>query len=119
MEAMELVRLYKTKAPASSLTDEQLKREVAWLLENDFTAESIFFSINYGSRYYHGELEVSLKNCLDNNRHEMIKYYQIARVKRAQKSLKESEEDYDQRNTFKGKDTPTWLRKSFDKHLFE
>lgn len=119
MEAVELVRLYKDKAPASSLTFEQVEKEVAWLLTNGYTVESIFFSINYGSKYYPSELEESLRKCLDNNRQEMIKYFQIAKVKRAQRSLKESDEEYDQRNTIKGKNTPTWLGKGIDFSLFE
>jgi hypothetical protein len=119
MEVAKLVELYQSKFPASSLTEEQLKKEMAWLLENNFTAESIFFSINYSSKYYSSECEESLKNCLDNNRQEMLKYYHIAKAKQTVKFAKESEESYDSKNKYERADSPSWFRKSFDKHLFE
>jgi hypothetical protein len=119
MEVGKIVELYKSKFPASSLTEEQLKKEMTWLLENDFTVESIFFSINYASKYYLSECEESLKNCLEYNKTEMLKYYHIAKAKRAVKLSKESEESYDSKNKYERADSPSWFRKSFDKHLFE
>lgn len=116
---MELLKLYREKLPSSSLTDSQFNEELTWLLNNNFTTESIFFSINYASRYYPSEIQEGLKECLIKHEREIMKYYNIAQGKRARRLVEESEEGYDQRNTLERKDTPTWFRASFDKHLFE
>jgi hypothetical protein len=118
--SLDLKKLYRDKAPSSSLTDTQLEKELTWLEKRcNFSAESIFFSINYASKYYPSELEDSVRKCLINNRTEMMKYFNIAKAKRDRVHVKRSESEYDQRNTFEGKNTPSWFRKSFDSNLFK
>jgi hypothetical protein len=119
MEVSRLVELYFSRVETSSLSREELNREIAWLTENGWSAEQIFFSINFCSKFYPSELGKSLKGVLSKNSCELLRYYEIAKAKQARKLLKEREQEYDQSNTFKGAHTPSWFRKSFDKHLFE
>lgn len=113
-----LIELYRKNFPFSSLTDSQLKEEIAWLLKN-MTAEQIFFSINYCSKYYYSNAEDSICETVNSNRWEILKYYDIAKVKQVTQEVTQEEAEYDQRNSNKRADTPSWFRKSFDKHLFE
>jgi hypothetical protein len=119
MELGKLADLYCQRVSCSSPSREKLIEELAWLTESGWSTESIFFSINYGAKYYPSELEESLKECLDNNRHEMIKYYQVAKTKREVKSAEEREKEYDSGNTFKRADTPKWFGKGIDFNLFK
>jgi hypothetical protein len=119
MEVSKLVELYFSRVETSSLSREDLEKEIAWLTEKDWSAEQIFFSINYCHKFLPSELEKSLKNTLVGNRQELIRFYEIAKAKQARKLLKEREQEYDQRNTNKGAHTPSWFGKSFNKHLFE
>lgn len=119
MKVEKLVELYQEKLPNSNLTGDRLKNEIARLLENNFSVELIFFSINYCSKYYSSDVEVSLYFTLLEHENELKKYFGIAKARRDRKALKESEEEYDQKNYYQGANTPSWFRKSFDKHLFE
>jgi hypothetical protein len=119
MKVEKLVELYNKKLPNSHLTGDKLTSEIARLLENNFSVELIFFSINYCSKYYSSDVEVSLYFTLLENEVELKKYFEIAKAKRDRKALKESEAEYDQKNYYKGANTPSWFGKSFDKHLFE
>jgi hypothetical protein len=119
MRNERLVELYFDKVPHSQLTEKELSGEIVRLRENDFSVELIFFSINYSSRYYTSDVEISLYFTLMEHDVELKKYYEIALAKRDRKTLKESDEQYDQKNYNKGTDSPSWFRKSFDKHLFE
>lgn len=115
---MNLEKLYRENFPLSPLTEEELNKEIAWLLKT-LTAEQIFFSINYCSKYYYSKTEESLMETVNANKWEILKYYDIATAKRDRKDNKESEVIYDPTNTPQGKDTPKWFRKSFNKHLFK
>lgn len=119
MRVEKLVELYKQKLPLSHLTGERLTKEIAQLIENNFSVELIFFSINYCSKYYSSEIEASLYLTLLEHEKELRKYFEIAKAKRDRRALKESEKEYDRKNYYKGANTPSWFRKSFDKHLFE
>lgn len=119
MKKEKLVELYKKKLPSSHLTTQQIEKDIVRLLENDFSVELIFFSINYCQKYYPSEIEVSLYFTLLEHDTELRKYFSIAKAKRDRRALKESESEYDQKNYNKGTDTPSWFRKGFDKHLFE
>ncbi|MBL5776975.1 hypothetical protein HV436_01315 [Bacillus sporothermodurans] len=114
----KLVELYRSKFPSSPLTEVELKNELAWLAKT-MSTESIFFSINYTSRYYPSNAMESIAETVNSHKWEILKYYEIAKAKQERKALKESEEAYDQKNTDKGAYTPSWFGKSFDKHLFE
>ena len=119
MELMDLVQLYRDKVPSSSHSSEQLIEELTWLTSGSWSSESIFFSINYCSQYYPEELKSSIKRTLVGHYDELNKYYQLAVMKRDIRTQKESEIPYDSRNTVKGTDTPSWLRKSIDFDLFK
>lgn len=119
MELMDLVKLYNDKVPSSSHSSEKLLEELTWLTSGSWSSESIFFSINYCSQYYPEELRSSLKRTLVSHYYELDKYYQLAVTKRTIRTQKESEIPYDPRNTSKGIDTPSWLRKSIDFDLFK
>lgn len=114
----QLKELYRKQFPLSPLSNEQLEKELAWLSKT-MTAESIFFSINYVSKYYYSDAEESLFETVNSQKWEILKYYEIAKAKKDRKALRESEKQYDQKNYYKGANTPSWFRKSFDKHLFE
>lgn len=97
----------------------ELEDNIAFLL-GELTGEQIFFSINYlGKHYYHEAFNEGLAQTVSTRKGEILRYYELAKVKQAQQELKGSEVTYDQRNVYKGKDTPSWFGKSFDKHLFE
>jgi hypothetical protein len=113
-----LVELYRKKFPSSQLTDSQLNEDIAWLLKN-LTAEQIFFSINYCSKYYHSETEENFCETVNTNRWEILKYYDIAKVKQVTQEVAKEEAEYDQRNTNKGVNKQGWFRKSIDFNLFE
>jgi hypothetical protein len=119
MEIEKLVELFKRQLPNSSTSEEKLRKHIAFLLEYGLTEEQIFFSINYGSKYYHSETSANLAELVLQRHGEIMKYFHIAKAKKDRKALKESEEQYDQKNYNKGANTPSWFRKSFDKHLFE
>lgn len=115
----KLIKLYLDKVPNSSLSKVLLEQDLARLTDFGWSSESIFFSINYASKYYPSELEEGLQYCLDNNRTEMLKYYKLAKTKLDLKVEKEREEKYDSRNTIERANTPSWFRKSIDFSLFE
>jgi hypothetical protein len=119
MEVSKLAELYLSRVETPFLSRSELDKEIAWLTGNNWSAEQIFFSINYCSKFKPSELEKSLKDTLESYRSELLTYFEIAKAKQARKALKECEQRYDQSNTFKRTDTPSWFRKSFDKHLFE
>lgn len=114
----QLIELYYSKV-SSSPSREILEQDLTWLTDNGWSSESIFFSINFAHKYYPSELEDGLKNCLDNNRTEMLKYYRIARTKKEVKVQKESDVKYDSRNTTKRTNSQSWFRKSIDFDLFK
>jgi len=119
MKIEKLVELFKEKLPLSSTSEEELRKHIAFLLENGLTEEQIFFSINYASKYFPQETSNNFSELVIQRRGEILKYYHIAKAKKDRKALKESEQEYDQKNYNKGANTPSWFRKSFDKHLFE
>ena len=119
MEIEKLVELFKRKLPSSPVSEERLRKQIAFLLEYGLTEEQIFFSINYGSKYYPRETSVNLPELVLQRYREIMKYFHIAKAKRDRRALKESEKEYDQKNYYKGANTPSWFRKSFDKYLFE
>jgi hypothetical protein len=114
----KLTELYFQRV-RSSLSLDDVTKELTWLTSHNWSIESIFFSINYAAKYYPDELRVSLKETLDSHEDELLCYFQIAQAKRAAKTAKESEATYDSSNSVKGRNTPRWFGKSFDKHLFE
>lgn len=98
---------------------QELENDIAFLL-GELTGEQIFFSINYlGKHYYIEAFNEGLIKAVGTRKGEILRYYELAKVKQAQEQLKGSEVKYDQRNVYKGKDTPSWFGKSFDKHLFK
>jgi hypothetical protein len=117
MKVKKLVELYKQKAPSSNCSSEVIEKDIAFLLEL-LTEEQIFFSICFLSKYHLEDLN-KRPSAVSFHWGETQKYFELAKAKQARDSLKRSEVTYDQRNTIKGKDTPQWFRKSFDKHLFE
>lgn len=119
MRVEKLVELYQQKLPSTQLTGEKITNEIAQLIEEDFSVELIFFSINYCSKYYFSDVEVKLYETIIRNEAELKKYFEIAKARKDRKALKESEEKYDQKNYHKGAHTPSWFRKGFDKHLLE
>lgn len=118
MKVEKLVELYKSRVPNSSLTVDELNKDIAFLLKT-LTGEQIFFSINYLSQYHLNEVEVSLFETVNLHKWEILKHFELAKAKQARTLREESEQGYDQNNSIKGKNTPTWFGKSFDKHLFE
>jgi hypothetical protein len=115
MENEKLLKLAYSKLPLLGDTS----KDIAFLLKT-LTEEQIFFSINYTAREFYEELErESLAEVVTRNKEEIIKYYELAKVKQAQEQLKESEIPYDSKNVHKGNDTPSWFRESFNKHLFK
>lgn len=115
MENEKLLRLAYSKLPLLGDTS----KDIAFLL-GDLTEEQIFFSINYVAREFYEELEKeTLVEVVTRNKEEILKYYELAKVKQVQEQLKESEKPYDSKNVYKGKNTPSWFRESFNKHLFK
>jgi uncharacterized protein (DUF924 family) len=118
MNVEKLEELYKQKAPSSLCSSVEVRKDIAFLLGMNLTEEQIFFSFHYLSNYHPEDLN-DRPEAVAWHWEEIKKYFELAKAKQARDSLKRSEVTYDQRNTIKGKDTPQWFRKSFDKHLFE
>ncbi|PEZ47015.1 hypothetical protein CN367_11635 [Priestia megaterium] len=97
----------------------ELERNIAFLLD-DLTGEQIFFSINYlGKHYYHETFNNGLAQTVKDRKGEILRYYELAKVKQDEEQLKRSEVNYDQRNVYQGKDTPSWFGKSINLNLFK
>ena len=118
MNIEQLAELYKSRAPNSSLSDREIQKDIAFLWELNLTGEQIFFAINYLSKFHPDDLSERPESVAW-HWEEIKKYYEIAEAKKGRKALKESEQVYDKKNYYKGVNTPSWFRKSFDKHLFE
>lgn len=118
MELEKLVEHYY-KVSGSSLSTQVVEKEVAWLTSNGWSAESIFFAINYAHKYHREELELSLKNCLDENSRAMLRYYSLAKTKQEIKHFEEERVEYDSINKPKGDNKPSWFRKGIDFDLFK
>lgn len=114
---MELYKLYQD-CTGSVITLEKFEEEVTYLTGLGWSGESIFFSINFCSRYYREDLKESLTGALDKHKSELLKYYSLAKAKKDIQTYEEGAEKYDPKNKPKGNDKPSWFRKSFDKHLF-
>lgn len=115
---MDLVKHYRDKT-SSDLPDSTIERRIASLLDYGLTEEQIFFSINYMSKYKPARLNYNILAIREDWK-EIERYYNYAKVKRATETLsKDGEKTYDQRNTSKRADTPSWFRKSFDSDLFK
>ena len=91
MRVEKLVELYQQKLPSTQLTGERITNEIAQLIEEDFSVELIFFSINYCSKYYSSDVEVKLYETIIRNEVELKKYFEIAKARKDRKALKESE----------------------------
>jgi hypothetical protein len=116
MENKKLLELAQRKLPLLG----DVNKDIAFLLGVGLTEEQIFFSINYVAREFHMELvNETLAEVVTKHKGEIIRYYELAKVKQAREQLKESETEYDHKNVHKGKNTPSWFRKSFNKHLFK
>lgn len=118
MESNKLYELY-LKVSDSSMTSEKFDKELAWLTGANWSAESIFFSINYCGRYYKEDLKKSLQETLDENHKELLSYYRLAKQKQEIQKSKEGAQEYDSTNDSKRADPPSWFRKGIDFSLFE
>jgi hypothetical protein len=118
VNAEKLVELYNKKAPSSLSTPEEIEKDIVSLLSMNLTGEQIFFSINYLSKYHPEDLS-DRPEAVAWHWEEIKPYFHIAKAKRLRDQAKESEVTYDQRNEYKGVNTPSWFRESFDQHLFE
>jgi diaminopimelate decarboxylase len=102
------------------LSQEELKTDIAFLLDAGLTEEQIFFAINYVAREFFNEAYTKgLEYAVVTNMREILRYYELAKVKQAQVSQEEGDSKYDSRNVNKAKDTPSWFRKSFNLDLFK
>lgn len=119
MIQQKLVELYFEKAPSSSFSFTEIEEEVVWLLNKGFTVEQLHFFINYLARFYPQTLNDHLASVVMDLEKTLLIHYEIAKAKQAVRRAEEAVENYDPRNTLKRKDTPQWLGKSFDKHLFK
>ena len=114
-----LVELYQQKLPNSQLTREIIEKHIAQLIEDSYSVELIFFSINYCSKYHSSELGKNPYLTITKYMPEILLYFEIAKAKRAMLDFEESEKEYDPKNEHKGAHTPSWFRASFDKHMFK
>jgi hypothetical protein len=93
------------------------EEDIAFLLDN-LTGEQIFFSIGYLSKHRTEAIKQSPRAVLDYWSETKV-YFELAKARQLKELNKESEVTYDQRNNYKGTDTPSWFRKSFDINLFK
>ena len=114
-----LVELYQQKFPNSQLTRETITKHIAQLIEDSYSVELIFFSINYCSKYHSSELGEDPYLTIIKYMPEILLHFEIAKAKRALWAFEESEREYDPKNERKGAHTPSWFRASFDKHMFK
>jgi hypothetical protein len=118
MKVEKLCELYSERVPLSLCTAEEIEKTIAFLLSEDLTGEQIFFAINYLAKHKPDEL-VETPEAVAWHWEEIERYYEIAIAKRDHEHVMRSESEYDERNTFEGKNTPSWFRKSFDSNLFK
>lgn len=121
MIQQKLVELYFEKAPSSSYSYVEIEEEIVWLLNKGIKPEELYFYIQYLSRYYPVELAHEFAEAIVLREDTLKSNYDLAKARQSLEKRKEGEklDDYNPRNTLKRKDTPQWLGKSFDKHLFK
>lgn len=117
MDLKKLVELYNSRVSSPLSSPEQIQEDIAFLLEH-LTGEQIFFSINWLSKFKPDQLR-KRPTAVSFHWEEIRSHYELAKAKQERTLREESEQGYDQNNSIKGKNTPTWFGKSFDKHLFE
>lgn len=115
---MELYDLY-TKSTGSVISLEKFEEEVACLTGSNWSSESLFFAINFCSKHYREDLVRSLKETLDTNEREVLRYYMLAKAKRDIVQYEEGAEKYDATNKPQGDNKPSWFRKGINFNLFE
>lgn len=118
MEIIDLYKLYKQNSD-SVVSFELFEHEIAWLTFNNWSVEFIFFSINYSGKWHREQLSMGLKETLDSNKVELLRYYEIAKEKQAIQKGKKVEAEYDSENKLKRSDSQSWFRKGIDFNLFE
>ena len=118
MESDTLIELFY-KVSGSSLSLQVVREEVAQLTSESWSAESIFFGINYSGRYLKRELEQSLYKTLAEHKTKILMSYSLAVEKRNIEEYEGESKNYDPKNQPKGNNKPSWFRKSFNSDLFE
>jgi len=117
MNTDKLVELYLKRAP-SGMTQGEVTIEIAFL-SRSMTEEQIFFSINYLSLHYPDDIQEDLAGAVLLHKNEIMKYYQLAKVKQDIKQAEKGAAEYDPSNNKQRADKPEWIRKGIDFNLFK